>query len=369
MPDALIPFVDPYGSGREVGIPFDVPAGTSQPLWVLIEVPLTAPAGSYEATLSLVRRSDGALLGTATLVLEVVSFAIPRRPTFQALFNLDPELLSELHGDAGGARAATIQRNAVEELARRRIAPGYYYPVLPSYDNDTGFDWSEAEAEWSWWLDTRRSAVVNLPSIYDAERRQYRIQRPGGQPYTAADLKPGSDFDEQARLFYKRLWDDLSARGWIDRAAIFLEEDDRGVISDEPYSGDAVTYDRIRAWADVFHHPDPADSDKRFRFLVAGDSIYPSAPYADLTGSVDVWDQYMDEADQNAAVYAQRFASFPDEELWLVPNSYGDFIDYPAVHHRSLGFFAWKTGATGLEHWGSIAWFDAEENSVSPWNP
>ncbi|MCP4661777.1 MAG: hypothetical protein GY856_40765, partial [bacterium] len=71
---------------------FDVAAGTSQPLWVLVEVPLTAAAGSYEATLSLVRRGDGAVLGTATLVLEVVSFAIPRRPTFQALFNLDPEL-------------------------------------------------------------------------------------------------------------------------------------------------------------------------------------------------------------------------------------------------------------------------------------
>ena len=150
---------------------------------------------------------------------------------------------------------------------------------------------------------------------------------------------------------------------------IYLEEDDRGVVSDEPYSGDATTYDRIRAWADIFHHPDPADAGKRFRFLVAGDSIYPSAPYADLTGAVDVWDQYLDEVDQNAAVYRQRFASFPGEELWLVANGYGDFIDYPALYHRALGFFAWKTGATGLEHWSSIAWFDAGENPVSPWNP
>jgi hypothetical protein len=38
FPDALIPFVDPYGSGQEIGIPFDVPAGENQPLWVLVEV-------------------------------------------------------------------------------------------------------------------------------------------------------------------------------------------------------------------------------------------------------------------------------------------------------------------------------------------
>ncbi len=368
VPDALIPFVDPYGSGQEVGIPFNVPAGTSQPLWVLVEVPRSAGAGSYEATLSLRRRGNGTVLGTVTMVLEVLPFAIPRRPTFKAFFNLDPSLLSALHGNAGGARAATIERNALEELARRRIAPGYQYPRLPSYDND-GFDWSAAEAEWFHWLETRDSSVVNLPPIYDDENEQYRIQKPNGQPYTSADLTPGSHFDAQARLFYSRLWDDLDERGWVERAVIYLEVDDKGQLSDEPYTQDPATYDRIRAWADIFHRPDPDDPAKRFPFLVAGDSVMASAPYADLRGSVDVWDHYIDEIDTNVEAYRERLASFPEEEVWLVPNSYGDFIDYPALHHRSLGFFAWKTGATGLEHWSSIAWFDAAENPVSPWNP
>ncbi len=369
VPDALIPFVDPYGSAQEIGIPFDVALGSNQPIWVLVEVPPAAAAGTYEGTLSLVRRSDSAVLGTVTVVLEVLSLVLPQRPTFQAFFNLDRSILSELHGNATGAQAVTIRRNALEELSRRRIAPGYEFPVLPSYNNSTGFDWSLADPEWSWWLDTRESSVVNLPQIWDDDSAQYRIQTAGGPPYTAANLTPGSHFDLQARLFYTRLWDDLTTRGWAGRAVVFLEGDDQGVISDEPYSGGQATYDRIRAWADIFHNPDASDPGKRFPFIVAGDSVYPSAPYADVRGYVDVWDHYMDEVDANVEVYAQRLASFPGEAVWLVPNSYGDFVDYPSVHHRSLGFFAWKTGATGLEHWASLAWFDAAENPVSPWNP
>ena len=73
---------------------------------------------------------------------------------------------------ASGARAATIKRNALEELARRRIGPGYQYPVLPTYDNDTGFAWSEAESEWFHWLETRDSPVVNLPPVYDDENER-----------------------------------------------------------------------------------------------------------------------------------------------------------------------------------------------------
>ncbi len=61
-PDALIPLVDPYGSGRELGAPFDVPAGTSQPLWVLVEVPDSTAPGTYTGTLEVFRRTESGWL-------------------------------------------------------------------------------------------------------------------------------------------------------------------------------------------------------------------------------------------------------------------------------------------------------------------
>lgn len=365
LPDALIPFVDPYGSGREIGVPFDVGAGRSQPLFVLVEVPADAVAGVYRTTLELVRRANGKVLGAVTFELEVLDVTLPSRPSFRALMNLDAGTLAELHGNPGAGRLRRIERNALTELARRRISPGYVYPVVPSYDNEKGFDWSGAEDEWRYWLDTWEGAVVNVGFLYDDAEGRYRIQKRNGAPYTRANLTPGSHFDREARRYYARLWDDLEARGWARRAVAFLGEDDRGALADEPYNVGAAAYERLRAWADILRSPDERDAQKTFPFVVAGDSLYPSAAYADLRGSVDVWDQYVDEVETNAAAYAERRKL--GEEVWLVVNGYGDFIDYPSIYPRSIGFFAWKTGASGLEHWDTMAWFDAGENLVSPW--
>jgi hypothetical protein len=372
VPDALIPFVDPYGSvsneeNREIGIPFNVGRRRSQPLFVLVEVPADAAAGVYRNELELVRRSDGRVLRRLTFELEVLDVTLPKRPAFQAFYNLDAGTLAELHGNPGPGRLQRITRNALDELARRRVSPGYVYPKVPSYDNDTGFDWSGAEEEWSHWLDTWESAVVNVGFIWDDGAERYRIQRPNGAPYTRADLKPDSHFDRQARRFYARLRDDLEARGWADRAVVFMGYDDRGALADEPYNEGKNAYARLRAWEDIVQVPETDDFREPLPFVVAGDSLYPNATYSDLRGTADVWDHYVDEVELNAAAYAERAAM--GEQVWLVANAYADFIDYPSVYHRSLGFLAWKTGATGMEHWDTMAWFDARENLVSPWTP
>jgi len=368
LPDPLIPFVDPFGSGREIGVPFDVAVGTSRPVWVSVDVPRDAQAGVYIGSLTLHDRDTSIDLATVRLMIEVWDFALPAEPSLHTFYNLERDTVGELYHTTLPSELDTLMANHYQELASRRIGAGYSLHAEPSYDNGTGFDWaaSGVDAFYEEWLGARHMPTYGVVPIFT--EGEYRIQTPGGAPYTTADLMPGSHFHTQARLFHERVWDYLDGKGWLSKSVVYMV-DDTGEIGDEPYDGPPSGYDRLRSWADILHGLDPLFPEKRLRLLVAGDSIIPSAPYADLTGACDVWDMYMDEVDQNGDKYRERFAAWPEEQLWLVPNAYGDFIDYPAGYHRSLGSFAYKHGAKGIEQWDVLAWFDGGENYVDPWVP
>jgi hypothetical protein len=370
VPDALVPLVDPYGSNQEIGVPFSVSPESNQPIWVSISVPPAAPAGAYEGQLAVTDHETGAELMTVSLEILVHDFSLPSAPSIHAYYNINAEAVSELHQETSEAAIANLMARYYQVLADRRLGAGYAFFRLPSYSNQTGFDWSHQDAGsfWTEWLDQAQMPTTGIVPIYDSNAGQYRITRPNGSPYTQADLDPDSDFVTQARRFYRRLWDDLSARVWLDKTVVYME-DDAGGVSDEPYDIDEDAYDRARTWAGILHSPDPQHPDKKLRLLVAGDSVIPSAPYADLRGFCDIWDMYMDEIDFSSETYQERLAEHPDEELWIVPNAYGDFIDYPAVYHRTLGWFAFKHGATGIEQWDVLAWYDATEELVDPWVP
>src|SRR5512135_3765043 len=52
--DPLIPFIDPYTSTvRSVGAPFNVPANHNQPVWVDVNIPEAAVAGTYTGVITV----------------------------------------------------------------------------------------------------------------------------------------------------------------------------------------------------------------------------------------------------------------------------------------------------------------------------
>ena len=138
--------------------------------------------------------------------------------------------------------------------------------------------------------------------------------------------------------------------------------DESGHVSDEPYNIGQEGYDRLRQWSEILHGVNP-----NIKFLLAGDSIIPSTTYDDARGYVDIWDMYLDEIQLNASIYQSHLAANPDEELWMVPNAYADFIDYPAIYHRMLGWFAYKYGITGIDLWSTFSWLDADQEYYDPW--
>ncbi|MFQ5811211.1 MAG: glycoside hydrolase domain-containing protein, partial [Armatimonadota bacterium] len=91
-PDALIPFVNPiqkpkrdpkdpptpFGPAKYRAQPFDVEAGKNQPIWGEVYVPPEAPAGLYEASVTVRTRGAEA---TVAISLTVRDFVLPWPPS------------------------------------------------------------------------------------------------------------------------------------------------------------------------------------------------------------------------------------------------------------------------------------------------
>ena len=367
-PDALVPFKDPYGSPATPGVPFDVPSGENQPIWVDVYVPSKTPSGHYLGTITV--KADGVPIDTITLAVDVWDFEVPverhLRCTYGSVGDIDG-----LYYEAYGVKDIPdeLMENHYQALADRRLGVVTIHK-RPTYDDQTGFDWTEVESLYDRLVNLYHFPVLGMPSIYYDVRveeageiwweEQYAINDPTGHPYTTADFTEGSDFVAKATKYYQRLYDDFSARGWTDKHFAMLD-DESGHVSDEPYNIGQEGYRRVKLWSDILHAANP-----NIKFLIAGDSIIPSSHYDDIRGDVAIWDMYMDEIQLNASTYRDRLAANPDEELWMVPNDYADLIEYPAIYPRTLGWFAYKYGVAGIELWSVYFWAAGDEY-YDPW--
>jgi hypothetical protein len=88
-PDALIPLVGPSASSGSaaalMAVPYNLSAGTNQPIWVDIFVPRTAVPGQYVGSYT-VRSDQGAISGQ--MVLNVWNFTLPLQPSLASSFGV-----------------------------------------------------------------------------------------------------------------------------------------------------------------------------------------------------------------------------------------------------------------------------------------
>jgi Domain of unknown function (DUF4091) len=108
-PDALIPFTDPSTGEPPSGatlkaVPFDLKAGSNQPIWVDLLVPQTATAGQYSGIYT-VTSNKGSVTGSISLT--VWNFTLPTVPSLKSSF---------LFHQAGSLAAQ-------EELLRHKVSP------------------------------------------------------------------------------------------------------------------------------------------------------------------------------------------------------------------------------------------------------
>ena len=365
IPDALIPFRDPYGSGREIGVPFDVPAGQNQPVWIDVTVPPGTPPGKYTGTLT-VTTDQGSL--TVPLTLVVWNFTLPTQPSLFIGFLMDPFwTLPPQYGVTEGTSAFyDLVDKHYEALAAHRLGPLWLYrePAVNEVDGQVVLDWSQADPQYEHWLDTRQLPAFFVPDVYDGLNERYRIRDDSGAYYTQAAFNDPT-FVRKAKAYYAALRDHLIARGWWDNALAF-PTDETEWVADEPGHNGPAGYQRLRAWAELLKAVSPD-------YRIAASGIYPipvgpaDRGWPDLRGLIDDWSVVVQDADADPALWEQRQAL--GETLSFYFNDWGDFLDYKATLHRGLGWVAYKYRAWAITGWAVAAWIGNRNTMdiVNPW--
>lgn len=115
-PDPLIPFVHPENPDFRLpdGAPFAVSVGSRQPVWVDVNVPRGADAGTYQATFTIT--SNRPRVGI-TVRLTVWNFALPVQPTLKSVFLM--------------RKAPTLF--LAKELLRHRLMPKDEFALQPGH--------------------------------------------------------------------------------------------------------------------------------------------------------------------------------------------------------------------------------------------
>ncbi|MFQ5595976.1 MAG: hypothetical protein ACE5HA_17685, partial [Anaerolineae bacterium] len=364
IPDALIPFEDPYSAGQLVGEPFVVAAGQNQPVWFDLTVPEGTPPGAYTGTIT-VTTDQGSL--AVPLKLVVWDFTLPSQPSLSINFTLDPLwTLPPQYGVAeGGLAFYDLVDKHYEALAAHRLGPMNLYrePAVSEPGGQVQLDWTQADPLYQHWLDTHALPAFYVPDVYDGDNDRYRIRDGSGRRYRKADFSDPV-FVDKAKQYYAAVRDHLVSQGWWDQAWTY-PTDETEWVADEPLNNGLDGYQRLELWAQLLKS---ADLDYR----IMASSVYPvpvgppDRGWPDLKGLVDDWNVVVQDADNDPALWESRQAL--GETLSFYHNDWGDFLDYKATLHRGLGWVAYKYNAWAFTGWAAAAWIgNSAEDVVNPW--
>jgi hypothetical protein len=238
VPDPLIPFTDPYTPGRAVGAPFAVAANTSQPVWLDVQIPASAAAGTYSGMIHV--SANGQSPADLPLRLTVWNFTLPPSDSITTWFGMHVNDLPDYHSgiqDCSGSscwlndspRARAIVKRYEELLHQHRASTWQNFVPDPQAGCTPPSDWSDYDAalqpymDGSYWPDGVPSGFVEMP------------------------FTPGADWGLEANCSQAqytniaKAWAaHLKARGWFGKALVYA--------ADEPDESQYPAIARNSAW-------------------------------------------------------------------------------------------------------------------------
>ena len=315
---------------------------------VTVHVPREAKAGSYDGAVKLQYAREGWMpadkdtADTIPLMIVVRSFALPEASPLLNTCVASPQALT-----------AWLQKPAtLADLHQDFAAHGQTPDPLPSPIVHISKDGSVAVDSDAWekvaaaLLDEKHAAHLFLPvwsALKTGEMQGVYFlwhypavakQRWFGAPICTAQGELTVDFQRSFGAYLKHMHAVLTRRGWLGRVFI--------TTMDEPYTYHLQNEDRSQ---------DTAENNYRVignyvRFVRAtapGLRTFVTAdPTPALNGLIDHWCL---RNLQHAAEARERAVKFGETITFC--DNYRTFIDYPAVSARSLGWLAWKLGASG----------------------
>ncbi|RME79728.1 MAG: DUF4091 domain-containing protein, partial [Planctomycetota bacterium] len=336
----------PSDSNGKVGTYFDpliplkgplvINPGSNQLLWVTLRTRNKTPSKLYSFQIYFPEEKI-----TIPLEIQVLPFSLPDAPSLKAYYLVDtPDMIQKYHKSQDLEKM--IQKYA-QLLLSYRMHPGNFdYPQslhLRVRNNKVQMDFNKIDD----WLkkSLKTTSVFPLPFPLESLSKY--------APYKS------KKFEALVIQTLRQLYQHYQEKGWISKHFVYIDEV-KGYtpkhISDEPYNIGKAGYDEVRYWGRLIHK-----AKNKLKFMVATPP-YTMKGWGKIEDAVDIYNYYVAEVDE----YTQKTHELAKngKEIFLVPNSFSDNLDYPGLFHRGLGFFCAKHHLAGIEQWDVFGWYHYE---------
>ncbi|MEJ5252360.1 MAG: DUF4091 domain-containing protein [Chthonomonadetes bacterium] len=331
--------------------PFTLPHERNQAIWILVHVPESAPAGTYNGTITF-QTNRGRL--SVPLRVQVFDFSLPKETTLRSGFGLGAWEIERYHHLQTDEQKRTVWDLYMRSFAEHRIAPYSFYAYAPIHVRFEG----EGEA---------KKVIVDFTEFDRAAERYLNEMKFNAFLLPIQGLGGGTFYERYEGEFggfkagtpeYERLFGDylhqieshLREKGWLEKAYVY--------------------------W---FDEPEPRD----YEFVIEGMQrirrhapgirrLLTEQPEPLLYGHVEIWCGLTPEWTKERVAERRKAG----EEVWWYictgPRApyIGLFIEHPAVEMRLWAWQSWQYGIQGILIWQTNYWTSntAFPNSLqNPW--
>lgn len=333
----------------------DIPAHTTQPVWISVAIPQDMPPGDYPAEI-LVEAVYGKkkVLLKSSFTVKVYPVTITRtRLWFTNWFTMGDQSLKHLNGGQAVApysdRYWELMRTTAKMMAEYRQNVVLLSPLrLAEYTIESGtyrFDFTRFDKSVQIFKEEGVLGLIEGGHIGGRESHwtspfvvDFPVLKNGAIVF---DRKPIAD--PGARNFYTQfipaLVAHLKEKGWYDN---YLQH-----IADEPITENIQSYIDIAAFV---------------KSLAPDIRIIEACHSKDLGNTVDVWVPQLDFFHKDYDFYQERVKQ--GDEVWfytcLAPQGeYANrFVELPALKTRVLFWLNYRYNSPGYLHWGLNFWND-----------
>jgi hypothetical protein len=357
VPDPLIPLVDPY-TGMNAGQPFDVVAGTNQPLFVDVYVPAGTVAGTYTGHIHVSAGSGGAT--DVPLAVTVWNLDLPDMRSVTTHFKMSINSLYYYHAGlskcSGGSCYLDVNPQSLavvkryEELAHaHRIDTAQQLIQAPVSGCSVPTDWSAYDAGMGPYFDGSYFSDGVPSSRFDP-------------PFSPGETY-GLDACNQAQYAaLSTAWaTHLKSKGWFQKAIVYA--------LDEPATSDFPKIAQGSAWLQQ------GDASWKAHVMDTTSPDPTNAPTLNpALGIYTVNLPWYDDWNAHGPYYGrQQWPGLFTQgiQLWFYESN-SVLPPYPTFASNTLDglepviamWGSWYENATGFLYWDIAAWDDS-----NPWGP
>ncbi|MHB8898659.1 MAG: DUF4091 domain-containing protein [Thermoguttaceae bacterium] len=315
-PDALVPLAGGTDAPQTPPAPMSVEAGTNQGIWADVYVPRDTAPGEYSGPITVT--ADGAKIGSVPVKVRVLPFTLPDTIAVRSNFgSLGSGLARHLGMDTDSKEFAAVEDRYIDTLLAHRAIPSSLGNVWPKWTPEGGIDDSASGERLRMMVEERHVNSLCVPFAYRSE-------------------------PEKCRAYLRDMGAYLKAKGWLDLAYIYME--------DEP--NDAEQYETVRKQGEMIR-------ESGIRRMCTEQTVTSNPEWGNLYGAVDIWCPLWCLYDEPTARQRQELG----EEIWTYTalcqgKGTAPFwqIDFAPVHFRAPFWVNWHYDAKGFLYWSSIYW-------------